>query len=77
LSLIGFINGDLIEPRVLGKSVDLSPTATFISILVWGWLWGAIGMIIAVPLMAVVKFTCDNFTSLKPAGALMENMKLT
>jgi predicted PurR-regulated permease PerM len=73
ISAIGFAYGNLIEPRILGKSVDLSPTATFISILFWGWLWGAIGMIIAVPLMAVVKFTCDNFPSLKPMGSLMEN----
>ncbi|MDR2368222.1 MAG: AI-2E family transporter [Deltaproteobacteria bacterium] len=73
LSLTCFAWGDLIEPRILGKSVDLSPTATFLSILLWGWLWGAVGMIIAVPLMAVVKFTCDNFPSLKPAGSLMEN----
>jgi predicted PurR-regulated permease PerM len=42
--------------------------------LLWGWLWGAVGMIIAVPLMAVVKFTCDNFTSLKPVSSLMQSL---
>jgi predicted PurR-regulated permease PerM len=73
LALIAFANGELVEPRILGKSVDLSPTATFISILLWGWLWGAIGMILAVPLMAMVKFTCDNFPSMRPVGSLMEN----
>jgi predicted PurR-regulated permease PerM len=73
LLVICFVHGNLVEPRFLGKSVDLSPAATFLSILAWGWVWGAIGMILAVPLMALVKFSCDNFPSLRPAGALMGN----
>jgi predicted PurR-regulated permease PerM len=73
LSFIGFLYGNIIEPLFLGRSVDLSPTATFLSILVWGWLWGAAGMFLAVPLMAVVKLSCDNFPSFRPVGSLMAN----
>ena len=65
------VSGNLIEPRVLGRSVDLSPTATLLALLVWGWIWGLSGMILAVPLMAVVKLTCQNFPSLRPIAALM------
>ncbi|MDR0354235.1 MAG: AI-2E family transporter [Deltaproteobacteria bacterium] len=65
--------GYFLEPRYLGRSINLSPTATFLAILGWGWAWGAVGMVIAVPLMAVVKFTCDHYRSLKPFGSLMGN----
>jgi predicted PurR-regulated permease PerM len=59
------------EPTLLGRSVDLSPVAALMAILFWGVLWGGTGMIIAVPLTAVIKLTCDSFDDLKPLGKLM------
>jgi predicted PurR-regulated permease PerM len=59
------------EPLLLGRSVDLSPTAALMAILFWGALWGGAGMIIAVPATAVIKLTCDSFDDLKPLGVLM------
>jgi predicted PurR-regulated permease PerM len=71
LLALQLVHGNLVEPKVLGRSVDLSPTATLLALLVWGWIWGLIGMILAVPLMAVVKLACQNFPALRPAAALM------
>jgi predicted PurR-regulated permease PerM len=61
------------EPLLLGRSVDLSPTAALMAILFWGVLWGGVGMVIAVPATAVIKLTCDSFRDLEPVGALMGN----
>jgi predicted PurR-regulated permease PerM len=71
LSVLQLISANLVEPKVLGRSVNLSPTATILSILVWGWIWGLVGMILAVPLMAVVKLACQNIPSLRPVASLM------
>jgi predicted PurR-regulated permease PerM len=73
LSLLEAVYGNWIEPLILGRSVHLSPTVTLLSFLFWGWLWGGVGMVLAVPLMAAVKCSCDNFKSLKPIGTLMGN----
>jgi predicted PurR-regulated permease PerM len=62
-----------LEPIVLGKSVDLSPVTAMIAILFWGFIWGGIGAIVAVPATAVIKLSFDNFKDLKPVGALMGN----
>ena len=71
LALVMFLTGNILEPLILGQSVNLSPTASLLALFLWGWLWGAVGMIIAVPAMAVVKFTCDNVASLRPLGVLL------
>jgi predicted PurR-regulated permease PerM len=63
--------GNYVEPKFLGRSINLSPTATFLAIIAWGWLWGAVGMIIAVPLMAVVRLTFDQLPGFRPFSALM------
>jgi predicted PurR-regulated permease PerM len=63
--------GNFVEPKFLGRSINLSPTATFLAIIAWGWLWGAVGMIIAVPLMAVVRLTFDQLPGFRPFSALM------
>jgi AI-2 transport protein TqsA len=73
LIVIMLLAGNFLEPRILGRSVNLSPTVAFLSILAWGWLWGGIGMIVAVPATAVVKFACERLPGLKPVGQLMGN----
>ena len=65
--------GDWIEPRVLGKGLGLSPLVVLFSLVFWGWLWGIPGMIMAVPLMAVIKIVCQNVPVLRPAAILMSS----
>jgi predicted PurR-regulated permease PerM len=63
--------GNYIEPRVMGKGLGLSPLLVFFSLLFWGWLWGIPGMILSVPLTAVVRIVCQNVPSLRPVAVLM------
>jgi AI-2 transport protein TqsA len=65
------ILGNFIEPRVMGKGLGLSPLLIFFSLLFWGWLWGIPGMILSVPLTAVIKIVCQNVPALRPVAVLM------
>ena len=63
--------GNYIEPKILGDSVNLSPLIALLALIFWGWLWGPAGMLVAVPLTSLLKFSCDHITGLKPIGVLM------
>lgn len=63
--------GNLIEPKILGDSVNLSPLVVLFSLIIWGWLWGPAGMIVAVPITALLKSTCDHIDGLRPVGVLL------
>ena len=61
----------LITPLVLSRSLQLSPLAIILSIVFWGWLWGIAGGLMAAPLLAMLKITCDQFASLREFSALL------
>jgi AI-2 transport protein TqsA len=63
--------GNYLEPKILGDSVNLSPLVALFALIIWGWLWGPAGMIVGVPVTALIKFTFDNVEGLRPLGALM------
>ena len=71
LALVRFLIVYVLEPRIMENNVDLSPIASLLALFFWGWLWGTAGLVIAVPAMVVVKFTCDNIESLRPIGVLL------
>ncbi len=66
-----FIIGNIVEPKVFGKHLDLSPALVLFALFFWGWLWGIPGMFLSVPLTAVIKIICENIESLKPLSQLM------
>lgn len=60
-----------ITPLTLSRSLQLSPLAVILAILLCGWLWGIAGGLIAAPLLAILKVVCDQFPSLRPWAALL------
>jgi predicted PurR-regulated permease PerM len=60
---------NVLYPKILGKRLQLNPLAVTISLLFWGWLWGAMGLILAVPIMGACKIICDHIERLRPYGA--------
>lgn len=68
---VQFVIGNMIEPRIMGTSLDLSPVVVLLSLIFWGWLWGAWGMILAVPITSTLKIVCENVEALRPLSVLM------
>jgi len=71
LTIIQQALGSFIEPKLMGEGLGLSPLVVLFSLFFWGWLWGVLGMILAVPIAATVKIVCSNIPSLKFVGDLM------
>lgn len=60
---------NVLYPKFLGNRVQLNPLAVTIALLFWAWLWGAAGLVLAIPLTAAMKIIFDHIESLKPWGA--------
>ena len=71
LFLIHNIVGNLIEPHYMGRHMDLSPVFVLFSLIFWGWIWGIVGMFLAVPIAAAMKILFSNIEPLKPIAVLM------
>ena len=69
------IIGNVIEPKITGDRLGLSPLVVLVSLLAWGWIWGFTGLILAVPMMAIIKITCENIPVLEPIAILMGSHK--
>ena len=65
--------GNVIEPKIMGDRLGLSPIAVLFSLVVWGWIWGFAGMILAVPLMAIIKIVCENTPIMEPVSILLSS----
>jgi predicted PurR-regulated permease PerM len=63
------ISLNVLYPWIIGSRLQLNPLAVTLSLLFWGWLWGAAGLILAVPMTAALKIVFDHVQPLKAAGA--------
>jgi AI-2 transport protein TqsA len=71
LMVMGFVMGNVVEPHVMGRNLDLSPIVIVLSLIFWGWLWGVVGMFLAVPVTSALKIIFENISALKPLAAAM------
>jgi AI-2 transport protein TqsA len=71
LLAVDAVIGMLIEPRLMGKGMNLSPLVILFSLFFWGWLWGIPGMILAVPIMAIIKIVVGSFPELRWLDGLL------
>ena len=58
--LLNFVVGNIVEPRFLGRGLGLSTLVVFLSLVFWGWLWGAVGMLLSVPLTMTLKIALES-----------------
>jgi predicted PurR-regulated permease PerM len=65
------LEGWLLTPPLIGKAERMSALAVFVGLLLWTWLWGAWGTLLAVPMLVVLKSAADHIEPLKPIGRLM------
>jgi predicted PurR-regulated permease PerM len=71
------IIGNVLDPKIIGDNVGISTLVVLLSLLIWGWIWGFAGMILAVPMMVVIKIICENFPFLEPFSILLGSRKAT
>jgi len=69
--LSDFLIGNLIEPKVVGGSLNLHPATVLICLIVWGTMWGMVGMFLAIPLTAVMQIFFERFEPTAPIAELL------
>jgi predicted PurR-regulated permease PerM len=69
--LITTLEGFLFTPIVFGRSVQLNPVAVFVSFMFWGWLWGIPGMLLALPLLMIIKTIAESIEDLNALSELL------
>jgi len=68
LAMLHIVGLNILMPAIVGRRVHLNAVAVTVALLFWGWLWGAIGLILAIPITATVKVICDHSENWEPLG---------
>ncbi len=71
--LIQMLEGNLVSPLLQGKHLPLNPVAIFLSLLYWGWVWGAVGALLAVPIMVMVQVVAARVPRLHSLAVLLDS----
>ncbi len=67
-----FAIGNVLEPRLFGKRLGLSPLAVIVAMFFWGWLWGPLGALLSVPITMVCKVVCERVERLRWVAILLD-----
>ncbi|MGH7268454.1 MAG: AI-2E family transporter [Candidatus Rokuibacteriota bacterium] len=65
------LEGWLLTPWLFGRAARMNHVAVFIALIVWGWIWGVWGVLLAVPMMVVIKAVCERVERLQPVSELL------
>ena len=68
LMAIHMLSNNLLAPALVGKRVRLNALSITVALLFWGWLWGGMGLLLAIPLTAALRVICEHTESWKPVG---------
>jgi len=69
--VLAALEGNVVTPMILASRLTLNPVAVVAALLIWGWMWGIVGLLLAVPLLVVVKIACDKIEPLNPVGEFL------
>jgi AI-2 transport protein TqsA len=65
------LSGNILEPRVMGRRLGLSPLVVMLSLFFWGWLWGPVGMLLSVPLTSATKIMFEHTEDLRWVAVML------
>ena len=68
---INSLEGYLLMPWLAGRASRMNAVVVFAGLLFWGWLWGAWGLLLGMPVMMAIKSVCDHIDEFKPVGEFM------
>jgi len=74
---LAFIEGQVINPSIVGRRLSMSPLVVFLSVIICGWMWGVVGALIAVPLLACVKIVCEHVPQWRRVATLIGRVSPT
>jgi predicted PurR-regulated permease PerM len=74
-AIVQFFQTYILEPLVVGAEVNINPLFTIFVLVAGELVWGIPGMVLAIPLLGIVKIICDHITVLKPYGFLIGQEK--
>jgi predicted PurR-regulated permease PerM len=72
--IINISISNILEPKLMGKELGLSPLIIFFSLILWGWILGIVGMFLAVPITMTLKIAFDSNSETKWIGIMMSNL---
>ncbi|MDF1727885.1 MAG: AI-2E family transporter [Sulfitobacter sp.] len=65
------IEGQIVNPLIVGRRLAMNTVAVFLTVVLWGWLWGIPGALVAVPFLVIFKVICENVDSLNTMGTFL------
>lgn len=65
------LEGQFITPAILGRSMSMSPVLVFLSIVIWGWMWGIMGVFLSVPILIAARMACEGYDDLRPLAMIL------
>ena len=68
LAFLHLVSANVLVPALVGRRVHLNAVAVTVALLFWGWMWGAIGLLLAIPITATIKVICDHVEAWQPLG---------
>ncbi|KAA5604859.1 AI-2E family transporter [Roseospira marina] len=68
-----FSIGNILEPRLMGQSLNLSPLVVILSLVIWGSVWGVVGMFLCVPLTGIIMIVMSYFPATRPIAILLSS----
>ena len=71
VGVIQILVGNLLEPRLLGSSMNISPLVAILSLSIWGVLWGVVGMLLSVPITVIMVIIFAQFESTRPVAIML------
>ena len=71
IGTIQVVMANVVEPAIMGRSLNLSPLVVIASLMVWGTIWGVVGMFLCVPIMVVVLIVLAHFEATRPVAVLL------
>ena len=70
---VNLIFGNVVEPKLMGRKLNLSTLVVFLSLVFWGWVWGPVGMLLSVPMTMVVKIALESSPSTRWISILLDS----
>ena len=75
--VVNMVLGNILDPKIIGDHVGISPLMILVSLAIWGYIWGFAGMVLAVPMTVIIKIVCENIPIMEPVSVLIGSGRST